>query len=71
MKSLILGLIVSGLFFTNLASASMSYECSRYVAGEYKGYIKVSANNRKEAEKKAYLKYKNELDMKVDRVKCK
>lgn len=67
-KVLTLAMLV-GMFSS--AYASMSYECNRYVGGDYKGFIKVSANNKDEAEDKAYKKYKNELKMKVDYVKCK
>lgn len=70
MKKIILGLVALATF-SSMANASMKYECSRYVNGDYKGFIKVVANNKSEAENKAYKKYKNELKMKVDYVKCK
>jgi len=70
MKKIILGLVTLATF-SSMANASMKYECSRYVSGDYKGFIKVVANNKDEAENKAYNKYKNELKMKVDYVKCK
>lgn len=55
----------------NMAHASMKYECKRYVNGDYKGYTTVVADNKKEAEKKAYKKFKNNLKKKVDYVMCK
>lgn len=64
-------LIFAFLTVTAVASASLKYECSRYVNGEWQGYTSVVADNKSEAEKKAYNKYKNELKMKVDYVKCK
>ena len=70
MKRLILSLLAIATF-SSMANASMKYECSRYVSGDYKGFIKVVANNKSEAEKKAFKKYKNELKMRVDYVKCK
>jgi len=70
MKKITLGLIVL-VTLSSMVNASMKYECSRYVGGDYKGFIKVVASNKSEAENKAYKKYKNELKMKVDYVKCK
>lgn len=57
--------------FSNTAHAGMKYECSRYVNGDYKGYTTVVANNKEEAEIKAKKKFKNDLNKKVDYVKCK
>jgi hypothetical protein len=54
-----------------MTNASIKYECSIYINGKYEGFIKVVANSKDEAEKKAYIKYKNELKMRVDYVKCK
>lgn len=54
-----------------IAQAGMKYECNRYVGGDYKGYTTVVADNKSEAEQKAYTKFKNELGKKVDYVKCK
>jgi len=70
MNKLFLVAILAGVFTTS-AMASMSYECNRYVNGEYQGFIKISANSKSEAETKAYNKYKNKLKLKVDYVKCK
>jgi len=70
MKKIILG-FMAFVTISSIANASMKYECSRYVSGDYKGFIKVVANNKHDAENKAYKKYKNELKMKVDYVKCK
>ncbi len=70
MRKIILGtLVVMGMF--SVANASLKYECNRYVSGEYKGYTYVTANNKAEAEQKAYKKFKEELGKKVDYVKCK
>jgi len=67
MKKLIFGLIS----LTVVVSASLKYECSRYVNGEWQGYIDILADSKTEAEEKAYKKYKEVLKMKVDYVKCK
>ena len=67
-KSVIVFLVLAGL--SDAAQAALGYECSRYVNGEYKGFIKVVADNKQEAERKAYEKYK-ELRLRVDYVKCK
>lgn len=53
-----------------LSFAGMNYECSRYVNGEWQGMTNV-ADTREEAEKLAYVKFKNEIQVKVDYVKCK
>ena len=53
MKKITLGLITL-VTLSSMVNASMKYECSRYVGGDYKGFIKVVANNKGEAEKKAY-----------------
>ena len=60
--------IVLGL--ASIASTSSSYECSRYVKGKWKGYVKVSANSKDEAVKKAYAKYEK-MGERVDRINCK
>ncbi len=70
MKKITLGLVVL-VALSSMLNASIKYECSRYVNGNYEGFIKIVASNKDEAEKKAYKKYKNELKMKVDYVKCK
>ncbi len=59
MKRIILELTAL-VTLSSMINASMKYECSRYVGGDYKGFIKVVANNKGEAENKAYKKYKNE-----------
>jgi len=64
-------LVVAVAGFSGVANASMKYECNRYVHGEYQGYTYVVANNKSEAEHKAYDKFKNDLGKKVDYVKCK
>ena len=66
-KSAIVFLVLAGL--SGAAQAGLSYECSRYLNGEYKGFIKVTADNKQEAERKAYQKYR-ELRLKVDYVRC-
>ena len=68
-KSVIVFLVLAGLSGTVQAFAK--YECNRYVNGKYKGYIKINADNKKEAEWKAYEKYIKELRLEVDYVKCK
>jgi len=70
MRRIMLGLVAL-VTLSSMANASLKYECSRYVGGDYKGFIKVVANSKEEAENKAYKKYKNELKIKVDYVKCK
>ena len=71
-KSVIVFLALAGLSGLSGAAQALalSYECSRYANGEYQGFIKVSADNKQEAERKAYEKYKK-LRLKVDYVKCK
>ena len=46
-KSAIVFLVLAGL--SGAAQATLSYECSRYVNGEYKGFIKVTADNKQQA----------------------
>jgi len=70
MKKIILNIVAIATILS-VANASTKYECSRYVSGDYKGFIKIVANNKNEAEKKALKKYKNELKIRVDYVKCK
>lgn len=70
-KSVIVFLVLAGLAgLSGAAQAGLKYECSRYLNGEYQGYITVIANNKQEAERKAYEKYR-ELRLKVDYVRCK
>jgi hypothetical protein len=66
-----IALAIPLIFLPLTASASMKYECSRYVNGEYKGYTTVVADSKSQAEKKAYKKFTNKLGKKVDTVKCK
>jgi len=70
MKKVLVAVMALGML-TSVANAGMKYECNRYVGGDYKGYTTVVANNKAEAEQKAYLKFKNQLGIKVDYVKCK
>jgi len=70
MKRLILSLVAIATI-SSVANASLKYECSRYVNGKYQGWTKVLANNKKEAEGKAYVKFSEKLDKRVDYVKCK
>ena len=46
-KSAIVFLVLAGL--SGAAQATLSYECSRYVNGEYKGFIKGTADNKQQA----------------------
>jgi len=69
MKKLISSAII--LIVATIANASLKYKCSRYVNSSYKGWTTVVANNKKEAEKKALLKFKEKLGKQVDYVKCK
>lgn len=68
MKKVILSIFI--LSFSNAASASSNYMCSRYVNGDWKGSTDVSANSKSEAEQKAYEVYKR-LGKKVDNINCK
>ena len=70
MEKIILGLVAIATL-SSVTSASLKYECSRYVNGNYQGWTAVVADNKKEAEKKAYVKFKDDLGKKVDYVKCK
>ncbi len=70
MRNMIVAVMALGMM-VNVASASLKYECNRYVGGEYKGYTYVTADNKAEAEQKAYIKFKEQLGKKVDYVKCK
>jgi len=70
MKRLVLSLVAFATM-TSGANASLKYECSRYIGGSYQGYTTVVANNKSEAEKKAYIKFKEKLKKRVDYVKCK
>ncbi len=67
----VLGLVMLVGVLGSSAMAGMKYECNRYVGGDYKGYTTVVANNKAEAESKAYDKFKNQLGKRVDYVKCK
>jgi hypothetical protein len=60
MKKYIVGVFVLGLFCVN-ANAAMSYECSFEASGggiAHGSYVKVSANSKEEAERKARAKIK-------------
>ena len=70
MKKMILSLVAVATI-SSVANASLKYECSRYVNGSYQGWTTVVANNKAEAEKKAYVKFKEKIGKKVDYVKCK
>lgn len=70
MKKVLL-MVVLATAGSGVAHASMKYECNRYVGGDYKGFTYVVADNKAQAEKKAYAKFKNDLGKKVDYVKCK
>ncbi len=51
--------------------AGMSYECARYINGEWQGYTNVVANSKEEAERLAFIKFTEELKLKFDSIKCK
>jgi hypothetical protein len=68
MKKVILLAMLIGMLSS--LSASMSYECWRYVGGSPQGYIKVSANSKSEAQSKAQDKFAD-LGKKVEYIKCK
>lgn len=70
MKKFLVAVMALGMMSSAL-HASLKYECSRYVNGDYKGFTYVVANNKAEAERKAYDKFKNQLGKKVHSVKCK
>jgi len=68
MKKLLL-LITLGLTINLFA---MEWVCYRYVNGEPTGgYVKIDANSKSVAEKKALKKYREDLGYKTDYVKCK
>lgn len=69
MKKLILSVaMIAGL--ASAANAGYGYECSRYVKGDWKGYVKVTADSKTEAEYKARLKWEK-MGKRVDSVNCK
>ena len=68
MKKLIAFAMVMGI--VSSLSASMSYECWRYVGGSPQGYIKITASSKGEAQSKAADKFAD-MGKKVDYVKCK
>ena len=69
MKKLVFVLLVGG-FISNVFASE--WVCYRYVDGEATGgYVKVYANSKYEAEKKALKKYREELGYRTDYVKCK
>jgi len=71
-----IGLIGLGVvFFTGVSPkislAEDTYICYRYVDGEPTGgFIKVKANSKEEAERKALREYREKLNMRTDYVKC-
>ena len=68
MKKIILTLSTLAVFSSLTAS---TWTCYRYVNGQPTGgFVKVSADTKEEAEKKAFDKYK-ELGYNLDYVKCK
>lgn len=64
MKQLMMSLIIF-VSLTGIANASLKYECSRYVNGDYQGYTYVVANNKSDAENKAYYPSGSESDGKA------
>lgn len=70
MKKLLIILPLT-LLFSYSAQASMSYECWTYKNGSPDKMTKVSADSKSEAEKKAGDKFRNELNVSFDYVKCK
>ena len=74
MKKVILslGLMAFLVIGKSYASDEYEYTCYKIVDGKITGsYVKVKAKDEKEAEKKAYKKYKEELGINVEGVKCK
>ena len=68
MKKLMLGVLFVGFSFAN---ASMSWTCYRLVSKEPTGgFVKVTADTKQEATKKAIEKYKK-LRYNFDGVNCK
>ena len=67
MKKIAIYFVMIG--FSGMAHAGLKYEYNRYVDGDYKGYTYVVADNKSQAESKAYDKFKNQLDKRVDYVK--
>jgi len=68
MRKLMLGVLIAGFGFAN---ASMSWTCYRLVNGEPTGgFVKVMADTKQEATKKAIEKYKK-LGYNFDGVNCK
>ncbi len=69
MKKIVIFFIVSGFISSVFA---MEWVCYRYVDGEATGgYVKVYADSKYEAEKKALKKYRDDLGYRTDYVKCK
>ena len=69
MRKVLVSVMALGMM-VSAAHASLKYECNRYVNGKYEGYIKIVADNKVQAEQKAYAKYK-QMGYKVHSVKCK
>jgi hypothetical protein len=63
-------IILAGVVFSTFSFAT-EWVCYRYVNGEPTGgFIKVTAQSKQEAHKKAMTKYKD-LGYKIDSVNCK
>jgi len=69
-KSVKYGVAVFALLMANVASASMSYECWRYVGSSPEGFVKVSADSKADAVYKAKKKFQK-IGSRFDYVKCK
>ncbi len=64
-------LLASALLAFSSTSFADTWTCYRYVdGGATGGSVKVSANSKSEAERKAYAKYKK-LGYRLDHVECK
>ncbi len=70
MKKMLLLPPVLIVFFCASSSFASTYECYRYVKGQPTGtWIKVKADSKSEAERKAYKQFK-ELGGRVDSANC-
>lgn len=70
MKKFLTLSVFSMLLLSAQVQAKMSYECSRYLNGEWQGYVKVAADNNAEAVRLAEQKYR-QMEYRFDYVKCK
>jgi len=69
MKKTIFFILLSGLSGSLFAS---EWTCYRYVdGGPTGGYIKIYADSKYKAEKKALDKYRDDLGYRIDYAKCK